>query len=73
MTEAAKATEVMVFRMEQYRPPQMAVVKCGGILSTYTNMVYEMVNHFCCITVQFIHTNNEGNNLMYLLIEILVK
>ena len=49
----------MVLRMAHYSPPQMAVAK-RGILSKYTNMMYELEDNLCCITAQFIHTNNEG-------------
>ena len=69
----AVATEVIVLRIEQYRVPQMAIAK-HGILSTHTNIVYEVVDNLCCITAQLIHyTNKEDNNLMHLPIEMLVK
>ena len=74
----------MVLRMEQYTTPQTAVAK-HRILSTYTyrgqymwtvdNLRLWNGGQFVLYYSQFIHTNNqkEGNNLMHLPIEILVK
>ena len=45
-----------------------------GILSMYTNIVYETVDNLCYIKAQLIHyTNKEDKNLMHSPIEILVK
>ena len=50
-----------MLRMKQYRPPQMAVAKCG-ILSTYINIVYEMVDNLCVLQPNlFIIIGKQGN------------